>query len=226
MDTLPFGGGNSINPAAGGSYVYPWNFPKANFMDIGTTEFDIRHRIVTSYVWQIPGPVKAGRLVRVIAGGWQVSGLFQAQTGMPLTVVAGRDQSQTALNHDRAVIVGSAYGTGACQNTAPCVDYLNPAAFALPATGWFGNVGKGLLRSLGQFTWDMGFSKTFSARERLKVQFRAEFFNIFNRVNLNSPGATSTTDTTQLNQVTAAGFGSYRGASDPRIGQLALKFIF
>lgn len=226
MDNVPFAAGNSINPAAGGSYVYPWYSHNANFMDIGATEFDIRQRLVTSYVWQLPAPAKARKFVRAVVGGWQLSGLLQAQTGLPLTVIAGKDQSQTALNRDRAVLVGSPYGTGGCQNTAPCVDYLNPASFALPATGDFGNVGKSLLRSPGQFSWDMGLSKSFSLRERFKVQFRAEYFNVFNRVNFNAPGATSTTATNQTNTVSAAGFGSIRGAGDPRIGQLALKVIF
>jgi hypothetical protein len=155
-------------------------------------------------------------------GGWLFSGVIGVQSGTPLTMLAGKDQSQTLLNRDRAVQLGAnPYGPGACGNTAPCVDYINPAAFALPALGQFGNTGKGSLRFPGQATWDMGLFKDFALRERWKLQFRAEFFNVFNRVNYQAPNQNNQTDT-----VSNGGFGSIRAANDPRIGQLALKVIF
>ena len=70
-------------------------------------------------------------------------------------------------------------------------------------------------------TWDMGFFKNFPVHERMRVQFRAEFFNIFNRVNYTAPNQNNQTDT-----VAQGGFGSIRAANSPRIGQLALKFVF
>jgi len=137
-------------------------------------------------------------------------------------MLAGKDQSQTGLNRDRAQYLGgSPYGTGACGNTAPCVDLINPAAFGLPALGQFGNSGKASLRFPGQATWDMGFFKSFPIHERWSVQFRAEFFNIFNRVNYQAPNQNN-----QVDSVNSAGFGSIRAANDPRIGQMALKIFF
>ena len=176
---------------------------------------------MTSYLWQLPGLAGKQAVVRGIFGGWQLTGLMQAQTGLPLTIVAGKDQSQTGLTKDRAVITGSPYGAGACGKTAPCVDYINPNSFALPAAGQFGNVGKASLRFPGLVNFDMGFFKNIPVRERLRLQFRAEFFNIFNRVNFKAPDQTN-----QTNNVSSGGFGSIRGANDPRIGQLALKIIF
>jgi len=147
---------------------------------------------------------------------------MQLQTGSPLTMLAGKDQSQTNLNRDRAVYLGGdPFGSGACGNTAPCVDYINPAAFGLPALGGFGNAGKGLVRYRGQATWDMSFIKNFTIRENLKVQYRAEFFNIFNRVNYTAPNQSN-----QVDSVNSAGFGSIRAANDPRIGQMALKILW
>ena len=136
-------------------------------------------------------------------------------------MLAGKDQSLTSLTRDRAVQVGSPYGSGACGNTAPCVDYINPASFVLPALGQFGNTGKANLRFPGQAIWDMGLFKDIPLRERWRLQFRAEFFNVFNRVNLQQPNQSNQVDT-----VSSAGFGSIRAANDPRIGQLALKIIF
>jgi len=157
--------------------------------------------------------------LRGVAGGWQFSGIVSAQTGGPLTLEAGLDQSKTGIGYDRAVLVSrdaTVYGAGACGSVAPCVSYINPKAFALPAVGTFGNVGKGTFRSPGLFNWDMGLHKSFAIGERWNVQFRGEFFNATNRVNLNAPVA----------GVNSAGFGSILSAGDPRIGQTALKILF
>jgi hypothetical protein len=194
----------------------PWYFPNARLMERGPSDWDRRQRFVVSYVWQLPLLRDASSWKRAVLGSWQLSGILSMQSGEPFTVFAGRDMSQTALGQDRAVIVGEAYGPGACKNTAPCVDFLNIGAFQLPATGTFGNVGKNALRAKGDVDTDMGFFKTFPITERWKLQFRAEFFNIFNRVNFNPPNT----------NVSAGGFGRITSASAPRVGQLALKINF
>jgi hypothetical protein len=207
---------NATGPADGGSFTLPWYFPNSNLLDRGPSDFDHQHRFVASWVWQSPRLDKMNAALRAVAGDWQLSGVFQAQSGGPLTILAGQDRSQTNLGRDRATISGEPYGSGACKNAAPCVDYLNPASFGLPAVGTFGTLGKGVFRGPGLANVDVGLFKNFPVRERLRFQFRAEFFNLFNRVNLNDP----------TNSVAAGGFGSIRGSRDPRIGQLALKLYF
>ena len=102
------------------------------------------------------------------------------------------------------------------------MDYLNPASFSFPASGAFGNVGKGSLRSPGLAQWDDGIFKSFVLHERAHLEFRAEFFNILNRVNFTGPQAN---DDVRVS-VSSGGFGSIRTSADPRIGQLALKLLF
>jgi hypothetical protein len=155
-------------------------------------------------------------LLRGVVGGWELTGLLSAQTGFPFTVLAGQDQSQTAIGQDRAVVTGEPYGPGACGNKAPCIDFLRRTSFALPALGTFGNVGKDSLVGPNLVTWDMGLFKNFQVREFCRIQFRAEFFNALNRTNFNNPSST----------VTAGAFGSITSSADPRIGQLALKIVF
>lgn len=204
---------------ANGSMVLPWYFPNSDYFEHGPTDMDRRHVFVASYVWRLPELGQANRWVRGVVGNWEVSGIVSAQSGGPLTIEAGKDQSLTGIGYDRAVLVAAdapVYGGSACGSTAPCVNYVNPAAFTLPATGSFGNVGKGMLRGPNLFNWDMGIHKGFMVTERWQVQFRAEFFNATNRVNLLAPTAA----------VNSAGFGSIRSASDPRIGQMALKILF
>src|SRR5262249_37406390 len=166
--------------------------------------------------WSLPALTKTNRLVRAAIGRWQVTGIATAQTGDALTVVAGADQSQTGLNADRGVQVGTAYGGTACTAAATCVNYLNPAAFQLPATGAFGNTGKGSLRGPGSFNWDMGIFKRFPLGvERVQLQVRAEYFNMLNHTRFNDPGVS----------LSGAGFGQILGAQEPRIGQLLLSAI-
>ncbi len=204
---------------ANGSQVLPWYYPNANFYERGPSDFDRSHVFVTSYVWQLPTLEHANRAMRAVAGGWELNGIITAETGPPLTLTAGVDRSMTGIGYDRAQMVSAnatVYGPGACANSAPCVSYINPSAFALPAIGTFGNVGKGEFRSPGLFNWDMALHKSFALTERWRVQFRAEFFNSLNRVNFAPP----------TGAVNSSGFGTIPSAADPRIGQLALKVLF
>lgn len=77
-------------------------------------------------------------------------------------------------------------------------------------------MGKGLLRGPDLMNVDTGFSKNIPVRERMQIQLRGEFFNLFNRANFNNPNSSAS----------GGGFGSIRGAADPRIGQLVLKLLF
>ena len=154
--------------------------------------------------------------MRAVLGDWQMNGVFQTQSGDPLTVKGGKDQSQTGIGGDRAVLVGPALGKGACGASAPCVPYLTPSSFAQPTTGSFGNFGKGAVSGPGLTSWDVGLFRTIPLHERLTLQLRGEFFNVLNRANFNDPVA----------GMTSGGFGSINGAGDPRIGQVALKIVF
>jgi hypothetical protein len=204
---------------ANGSLVLPWYYPHSDAFEHGPSDFDRRQVFVTSYVWQLPALSHANRWLRGVAGNWETSGIVSAQTGGPLTIQAGKDQSQTGIGYDRAVLVSAdaqVYGGNACGSVAPCINYVNPTAFALPAIGTFGNVGKGLLRGPSLLSWDVGIHKAFRITERWAVEFRAEFFNAANRVNFLAP----------TSSVNSAGFGSIRSANDPRIGQMAVKIVF
>ncbi|MCU1261029.1 MAG: TonB-dependent receptor plug [Bryobacterales bacterium] len=215
LDDLPVNWG-AQGPMAAQSWVYPWYSSNADRLDRGPSQFDHRQRFVTTFVWQLPSLAHANTLLRYALGGWQASGLFQYQTGPPLTIVAGKDQSNTGINQDRAVLVGSPYGSNACTTAVTCVSYLNPSSFVLPAVGSFGNVGKGLLVGPGLVNLDAGVVKIVPVRERVQVQFRIEFFNIFNHANFNNPNSS----------VSGAGLGQVLSAADPRIGQIAIKAIF
>jgi hypothetical protein len=225
IDTLPVGGGVSEIGADSVSTL-PWDNPNRHAFDRGPSDFDHTHRFVASYVWQFPKLPSDNGILKGFFGDWQVSGVATTQTGRPFTAISGlsapNDKSQTGIGRDRAVMVGPAFGPGACAGVPRCVDLLNPTSFTQPTTGTFGNVGKGSLRWPSYFNWDMGLSKTFFFTERWRLQFRAEYFNVFNRVNYRSDD--STVDNAGNRNATA--FGRITSAEDPRIGQLALKILF
>jgi len=202
--------------------------------DYGPSDFDHTQVFVVSSLWQPPVRRGASAWERRLLGNWEIGGIATAKTGDPLTIVAGLDRSQTGLGKDRGVYVGGALlGPGACKKIVPCVDYINPNAFVLPAIGTFGNVGKGIIRGPGLLNFDMNFSRNIPLTERWKLQFRAEFFNIFNRANFLDPGTSSSSVGSSAAysaangvNLSSGGFGSIRAAYDPRITQLALKILF
>ncbi len=204
--------------AQGSNSPLPWYMSGRHQFDRGLSEFDHRHRFVASYVYDVPKFAGSNMFVRTALGGWQLSGILTVQTGGPLTLLAGKDQSQTGIGSDRAnYLGGDPYGSNACTGSGTCVSYLNPAAFGLPATGSWGNMGKGALHGPKLVNWDAGIFKDFPlGSERYHLQFRAEFFNVFNHANFNNPNVTQS----------AGGFGTITSAQDPRIGQLALKILF
>ena len=219
LDTLPYLTVNTTpSSGPGAPYVFPIYQPNYKSLDRGPSDFDQRSVFSGSYLWSFPKLESGVPLLRAIVNDWQTTGIFQIESGPPLTLTAGQDVSQTGLLQDRAQYNGqNAYGPGACHTTAACKNYLNPAAFSLPATGSFGNLVKGSLRAPGYFDWDAGLLRNFNLhKEVLRMEFRAEYFNVINHTNFAAP----------VSAVSSGGFGSITSSNDPRIGQLSGKLIF
>ena len=217
LDDVPNGGANNDIGADSASAI-PWYFPGRHQFDYGPSGFDHTHVLVASYVWMLPTFASFDRFTRSVLGNWEWTGIVTARSGGPFTITAGQDQSKTGLNQDRAVLVAGVnpFASGACSTSAFCVSYLNKAAFSGPAVGTFGTLGKDSFRGPRFFDWDMGVVKNVPISERFHLEFRAEFFNIFNTVNFDNPNSNRS----------ANGFGTITGAASPRIGQLALKLVF
>jgi len=234
IDDLPPGAG--VTGFDAGFSARPWDDPLRHQFDRGPSEFDHTHRFVSSFVWELPAFSGSKGFLHHAFGGWQYSGLVAAQTGRPFTVLQGAELSGTGLGQDRGTLVSgvSPYGTAQCGTTVNCVSWLNKAAFATNAAsaGTYGATGKNAFRMPGKYNWDMGLSKSFAFTERWRLQFRAEFFNVFNRVNFFDEevpsGAGSQPSITNFQKLSAGAFGTFRAgqAGDPRIGQLALKLFF
>jgi len=152
-----------------------------------------------------------------VVGGWQWTGVMQFQTGRPYTVTSGTDASGDGFNNDRAKLTGQPIEppSGSAQTV-----WFNPAAFAVTDIGTFGSVGKGAYYGPSLNSWDMGLFKNFRVNTDMNVQFRAEFFNVFNQVNFDIPNTNRSGGNFGRITRTDPSFG------DPRILQFGLKFVF
>jgi hypothetical protein len=169
--------------------------------------------------------------VRLLASGWQISPIIKVQTGPWLTVTTGIDQATTGQTaYERANVVRP----DVFQPNRNPNSYLNPAAFAQPALGTYGNLRPANILSPGAVYVNGGVTRTFKISEKQSIQFRFEVFNIPNHVNLGPPNGLSGNGTA----ASAAGFitptaafnnpnfGKILSSDDPRIMQGALKYVF
>jgi hypothetical protein len=193
--------------------------------EYGNSDFDIRHRFVFSYLYELPiGHGKrmmgdASGVLNQIVGGWQVGGITSVSSGNWFTIlddngVANSDGQQ------RPDLIGDPRGQHCEPNT-----FFNTCAFADPPSGSFGNVSRNSVQGPGYQIWDFSVFKTFPITERAKLEFRAEFFNVFNHPNLQfaKSGPQNSINTTTFG---TPQFGFLTGARDPRQVQLALKLSF
>jgi len=148
---------------------------------------DVRHRVALSLVYDVPG-LKRSAVLRAVTSNWNLSSVYQVQSGMPFTISVFGDtaNSGTVLGENpiRANYTGAPiFGSG----THTAEEWFNPAAFATPAAYTFGNVGRNSVYGPGMQTLDLALSRTFSLTERTRFQFRAEAFNSLNHTNLGTP---------------------------------------
>jgi hypothetical protein len=175
IDNIPYGADVTSPILNAGIAMSPY-LPNFKSLDTGPSDFDYNQTFVVSYVWQFTELSHTNRWLRAIAGGWELTGITTAQTGPPITLFAGMDRSQTGIGADHAQYLGGdPYTSGPCGNQAPCVSYLVPSVFALPALGAYGNLAKGALRGHGLFNTDLGMFKKFSINERLQIHFERSF---------------------------------------------------
>jgi len=192
----------------GGSYSDPYDRRLDRGNCVGGS--DVRHNVNISVVAE--SPRYSQRFVQMIAGNWKLSGIVSYRVGAPFSVTTGISENLTGVGGDRPnQVLANPY---CATKSASC--WINPAAFAYPAAGTFGNVGVDTVYGPGYFDVDLGLSRAFVIRERNKIEIRAEAFNIQNRVNLMAPNAT----------LSSATFGQITSDVQPRIMQFAAKYTF
>ncbi|HEY1205593.1 MAG: carboxypeptidase regulatory-like domain-containing protein [Bryobacteraceae bacterium] len=175
----------------------------------GNCGYDHRHVFHGSVVAISPGfgPGAA----RLVTKDWQISPVVSVFTGNPIEIEDGKDISLYGQNLDRPLVVGQVIPA---QQTVQ--EWFNPLALVFAPAGTFGNLARNSVYGPGQIDWDMAVSRAFQLRERWKLEFRADFFNIMNHGN---PSGVSST-------VSNGNFGQITSFTPPRFIQMAMKLYF
>jgi hypothetical protein len=162
----------------------PWNRRSA----WGPSDFDSKHNANVTFVAELPN---AGRslLHKAVLHNWQASGIFTARSGSPLTIYSGRDIALSGTANQTADVLGNPTRPHANKDDALKM-WFDTAAFANPQTGMFGNSGRNNVRGPGRWNADTGIFRNFPINERFRVQFRSEFFSMFNHLSPGTPGNT------------------------------------
>ena len=225
----------------------------------GLSDFDRTHRLVLSYLWDLPRPEFASRstATKVLFSNWQVAGIISAMSGLPIDISDGGSGSFYGLSGGNNAFMRPSWTPGAtaadAKRNVPAGYFFNPSVFFRPtvlpgqvipssnglatasATGTdFGNVGRNVLRGPNQVNIDFSVIKRFPIRESKNIELRAEFFNLFNHVNLANPisnlsavPATSIDPNTGRIIGSAGDFGRIVSTSNnPRLVQFAVKLNF
>jgi hypothetical protein len=163
---------------------------------------DIPNNFKFSGVWQVPGAGRTGGLSRLV-NDWEVNPIFTFQSGFPFTVTSGVDNSLTGIGQDRANYLGggSAQLSYGRSHNDQIQQWFDISKFAVNTPGTFGNSGRYTLRGPRYMSSDLALIKGVKLSERINLQFRAEFFNVFNNVNFKLP--VSTISSAQAGKITA-----------------------
>src|SRR5271166_3095005 len=153
----------------------------------GPSTFDTRHRWTTLFNYAIPD---IHHVPHLLGAGWQLNSIITVQSGRPINVITDTGGVNSNYVQRPDVVPGV---SPILPNWTPTTGYLNPNAFAYPAAtaadpnGYFGNLGRDQIFGPGFWNYDFSTTKNFQFRERFQLQFRAEFFNIFNHPNFALP---------------------------------------
>ena len=179
--------------------------------------FDVPHRIVASYVYELP--IGAGKqflnrrgFVGAIIGNWKISGITQWQSGNPWSIYSSGTPANVGTNFIRANLVGDPFPDGFIRGGTARLAF-NTTAFANALPGTFGTSGRDIIRDAPISSTDLSLERDFPIHERMQLQFRAEAFNAWNHTQFQQFGNTASTPT----------FGIWNSARAGRILQFGLK---
>ncbi|HEX4486349.1 MAG TPA: hypothetical protein VH088_08800, partial [Terriglobales bacterium] len=251
-------GATSSNGAGGGDgYQTDATIPG---LDRGNSIFDIRHRLVANYVYELPFYQTQQGVAGHILGGWQWNGIVSWQTGAhwePWTFTNGGDPvgsivngagatcTQADINAQDCFNTGGDFNLDGIRNDRPnaASDHYSPSHdqwangwgdqfhftgsetggfFSAPCLGCNGNLGRNTFTGPSYVTWDTSLFKNVRITERVKMQFRAEAFNVLNHTNFQLPGSGGATNM----RTNSGSFGQAGGTFNPRNLQFGLKLSF
>jgi len=182
--------------------------------DRSDTSIDVRHVMTTNGVYQLPfGPghrfLNSG-IASHILGGWSLAGIASARSGLPLNITVSRKASDLPDGNTSGQRPNLVPGVPLYPANQTIDNWLNPAAFALPAKGTWGNLGRFIARGPGTYEIDSSLTKNFKLSERFGLDFRAAAFNLLNHPMYKNPSGSLGSFTGSSPQPSAS-FGKITG---------------
>lgn len=206
--------------------------PYNRLLNRGRSDFDIRHNLSVNFTYDVPfGPgrahgASAPPVVRVLLGGWQISGILTAQSGIPVSPIYTFDQNRDATtdNEQRPNWAPGVSGTTRISDT----QLFDPNVFVLPPIGSRGRVARNAIDGPGLMTFDPAFVKSFflDRASRRSAQLRIEVFNAFDRVNFAIPSIANLTVFNSPTERNATAGRITSTSTSARQVQLADRFVF
>jgi hypothetical protein len=220
------------------------SYPGNPGLDYGPAATDIRHLVAINGTYQLPVGrghallASASPVVDRVVSGWSLSTIASIQSGFPFSPQLGYNPTGSGDTRNpvrpniNSAFTGSLYTHGG--TAARAAQFFNPAAFSAPTYGTIGNLGRDTLTGPGYADWDLSLVKATQLSEKTRLQFRAEFFNILNHTNLQTPNevvyTSGPTQGTPANQTASAvqspTAGVVTAAATSRQIQLGFKFLF
>ena len=195
--------------------------------DIGPSLFDRTHIFFTNFVYDIPVlRNSSNKFLKTTVGGWQLSGIVTAMTGAPLNINVSGQNVASIFSGDAAnrpdLVAPISYPKAVNE-------WFNPASFAAPAAGIWGDLKYGAVRAPGRQNWNLSLFKQFVLSEARgsRIEFRAESFNTWNHTQFGGSGQGGPGSGQGIStSFGASNFGAVTNAFDPRTFQLGLKLIY
>ena len=189
--------------------------------DMGPSNFDHRNIFFANFVYQIPLLKSSdNKLLKTAFGGWEVAGIISASSGAPLNIgLSGQNVASVVQNSANRPNV-----TGSGHDPHTVAQWFDTSIYSTPAAGLWGNVSRNSVRGPGRDNWNLSLYKNFlfSESRGSNLQFRAEFFNVWNHTQFQGDGQNGGIS----NNFGSSNFGAVTNAYDPRTIQLALKLFF
>jgi carboxypeptidase family protein len=213
-----------ISSVGGGSFIGGIQDYTNLSLEKAPSVFDIRHRFSLALIYDVPLFKTASQAaVRTLLGGWQLGAISTQQTGFGAALPGTIDTTGTGIASRPDAVAGQNPMLPRGDRTQ--AKWFNTAAFTLPQAGQFGTAPRDAIHLPGMNQVDFSATKNFRIAEHNNLQFRAEFFNLFNHVNLGAPGL-NVRDPANFGRVTSTVQGAAGMPGDARIVQFGLKYAF
>jgi Carboxypeptidase regulatory-like domain len=214
---------NASNPGSNNAGSNLPQDPANPAAEKGLSDFDHRHRFVTSFLYELPFLKNSEGWTHAVFGGWQIGGIYTLESGAPFTVNLTTDLANNGEPTGSQSNISERPNLVCNPNNGPKTpgQWFNTSCFAAPAPFTYGNAGRDIVIGPGLNNFDATFQKNFAVRENIQLQFRADIFDFFNHPNWNAPNRFF-----QPPSAAPFTFGTITSANDPRVTQFSLRLAF